>query len=573
MKNDKSRCWSLSIGTVLGIFIILYFIRCSVEYPFDADNFMGIRCGEALWKAGALIAKDPFSWVPDGLKPPWVNSQWLSYLILYLVHGISGFTGILVLKTIVYGGGYLFLFLYARRKYGLLPALVALLAGFYVGRWFLSPRAMMYTAFFFPMLMFLMLKIQEQSIRPYHYAVLPLMFLLWSCLHGGSFIGLFLMGLSLLITMISEMWSSKTGRMAIFLRHLLLFSLCIAATVLIAPYGLLMISFMGDFLGRSIHHTIPELTSPLLRLRFNAHFFLITLAAVAGLIAVFIKTRKTPGALEIFFFIFWLAGSLKAVRNMQIYGIAAIPLFAFVIGSIPLFFDKARLQEISRRLSGNLQRIYDLAKLVALVLIIVSFTVKMIEIFPSEEAMARPYSYPGLRAFLNDNDLPRDIHCRELLGDYLIYSVYPRCRVSLDGRLGLAYGVQYMREFYDSMNDRSLLKAFLDKFGIDLIACEPYYDYLGDDPGWVLVYKAEGISLYLRNSEKYSGLIRKFNEDLLSYPDTTEVNFFLYKHCAEKKNYPSAKKYLLRLLVASPDEKILWEHLQILNSKLGIPSK
>ncbi len=571
MKCRSKKDYSLSIELILALAAVLYFIKCSLDFPFDPDLFAMVKWGEALWNNGVIHVHYPYSWVPDSCRVPWVDYEWLCHVVLYLIQKTTGFAGTILLKTLLYAISFFTLFWYARKTYGLMPALVALLVALYLGRWFLSPRPMSYTAAFFPILTYLLISLQARSPGWKDFIVFPLLFIVWENFHGGFFVGLIFMALAVIVLSAVTIRKSadKKEINSRTCKLLALWALCIIMTLFCTPYGSRLFMYVIDFFTtRPIFmQSASDMASPLGRIAFNAHYFVITAVTTVLLAVLLFKGRKKITPIELLAYFFWLLCSMKAVRNMQLFSTAAIPVLAFIIAEAGSALEHLKAYRYIVTLSGRKHFIIESLKLALLSILLIYSAFYMSTMDLSGKNQEKAMFPTSLKDFLLHNRLPSRLFNHDILGDYFIFYLYPQYLVSFDSGWNNIYSDRYFIEIHQAFHDKRAFHAFVDKYDLDTVVI--HYKYYGDfiaaDPSWIIVYEGENCRVFLRNCERNQEIIDRFRNDRLNYPDTFEVNAFLYRSHLEMKHYAISRKYLIRLIIEKPDEESLREQLPILN--------
>jgi len=569
---EKRYKFDLSIETILIIVALLLIIKYNFDFPLDADVHFVIKSGEEIWQTGGFPLYDSFSWVPLELKVPYINVEWLSCLLLYLLYNKGGFLLITIYKIFIYGLGYFILFSFARKKYGLLPASIAIITGIYLGRWFLSPRALMHSAVLFPLVTYMLLYDEEKPFNKKFFLYLPLIFLIWTNLHGAFLIGLVYVYPGFLINYYFKAKNMEyKEKQKLFLSYLLLMILCLIITF-ITPYGSKIFwKTLVYFTPASIKIFLKlntEYQSPLSYIKIFDYYFIITLPV--SIIMLIYSSRRFHFKLspvELYTFIFFLAISLKAVRNIQLFSIACIPIYAFIIGNTIEICKKHNFLNKNLIPSGKLSYIFISIKIICLFFILFHFATVLTRTDPTGKRLEQKLFPTNLKQFLIKNSLPSHLYNHEIIGCYLLFHLYPQYKVSIDTRDRLVYSPEYYLEFNASLHDTEKLIKFLDKYEIDVSIIDLKYHphLLENHPDWFLLYKEGRYLLYIRNNEKNKKIIKDFKNDKLYYPDIYECDAFLYLNFIDSKDYRKARKYIKKLIQYYPEDKNLRDYLRELN--------
>jgi hypothetical protein len=86
-------------------------------------------------------------------------------------------------------------------------------------------------------------------------------------------------------------------------------------------------------------------------------------------------------------------------------------------------------------------------------------------------------------------------------GEYALWTLYPRCRVALDGRYETVYPDVVCQEFFDFIYARGQWRRFLERYPPDLVLLNPQspvFPLLLVEPGWRLAYRDLGCGLFVR---------------------------------------------------------------------------
>jgi hypothetical protein len=81
---------------VIAVVMSLALYRFSLTVA-DPDLWGHIKFGETVWKAGKVAVPDPFSYLTAGRL--WLNHEWLSEVVFYLVFAAAGPAGLIVMKA------------------------------------------------------------------------------------------------------------------------------------------------------------------------------------------------------------------------------------------------------------------------------------------------------------------------------------------------------------------------------------------------------------------------------------------------------------------------------------------
>ena len=117
-----------------------------------------------------------------------------------------------------------------------------------------------------------------------------------------------------------------------------------------------------------------------------------------------------------------------------------------------------------------------------------------------------PKSYPASALSMIARDPGARVFAPDQWGDYIIYRLYPRTRVLVDGRSDF-YGPDFVQKSVDVLNVKYGWEQTLDKFGVNTILLPPSMPLAGalkECSRWPLVYD-DGVALVFRSASRTMG--------------------------------------------------------------------
>ena len=171
----------------------------------DPDLFARVAMGRLVISQNAVPRIDPFSFTP--VLPKWIDHEWLSGLVFYLVSQGLGDTGLILLKlglafatvTCVLGISFRYFPLQPARS---LWIIVCLLQG--ASAWTSTIRCQAFTYLFIPLLFAAILEYRTFG-RRFLLALSPIMAIPWANMHGGYTLGVVILAV-LAFTSSRERW-------------------------------------------------------------------------------------------------------------------------------------------------------------------------------------------------------------------------------------------------------------------------------------------------------------------------------------------------------------------------------
>jgi hypothetical protein len=253
-ERKAEKIWLKILLVVFYLFIFAVLLRNSFAY-LDPDFGWHLKMGEQTWKTLAVPDINHEDYTLFGTH--WVDHEWLAEVLIYLACHYFGyvvlsiFFALLVLVALL-------IQLHFTRKYflandrGLLLALILQGFGVYACDPHLGIRIQELTILGLLILSIIIYSYNKNKNYRILFWLIPL-FILWTSLHGGFLIGLFILGLFSAVKAL-ELWSSrkfpvrfldygnvlKGKQIGIFAG----FSFLAAAATLVNPYGLKLYEFL-----------------------------------------------------------------------------------------------------------------------------------------------------------------------------------------------------------------------------------------------------------------------------------------------------------------------------------------
>ncbi len=120
---------------------------------------------------------------------------------------------------------------------------------------------------------------------------------------------------------------------------------------------------------------------------------------------------------------------------------------------------------------------------------------------PEADNIPGQYYPVGAVAYLEAHQLSGNLLTEFGWGEYLIWTLYPRCRVALDGRYETVYPPHVAQNFFNFIHQKGNSRQFLDDFPPDLVLlapCSRACALISSLPGWRQVYADTGSALFVR---------------------------------------------------------------------------
>lgn len=455
----------------------------------DADTGWHIRTGEWILANGRVPVADLYSFSKPG--QPWFAWEWLTDVLYAILHGWYGWKGLLLLSACILSAFGVVLFRHTIWK-GTNPfvALIFCLLSIGASTSHFLARPHTITLLAFTVCMWLIDADRSKGGNRIWWMV-PLV-ALWVNLHGG-FLGMIAcLGLLCAGTAVENFLEGRIKgtppdyRLA--RRYGVLFAACAGATLL-NPYGWRLHQHVASYLRSDwIRENIREFLAPRFRSESDLQFEILLFA---GLITVpwLLARRQIVPALWI---LFWAHNALTTVRHIALFGIVATPwialfvsdLVARLISTVPRASVAGILQQLAADITPACRR--STFWMVAPILILGVLPNARVgwptdfpkQKFPVDMVASHTDKLSGGRLLTQDQ-----------WADYVIYRLYPRQRVFIDGRsdfYGSAIGNDYIAVTQGLPNWESVLK----QYNFDRVLCPvkwPLYSLLRMHPQWRLV--------------------------------------------------------------------------------------
>lgn len=446
--SSTRRAWYAAIATLVMAFVF----RVVSRTVADPDLWGHVLFGMEHLRTGELARTDPYSYLTA--SHPWINHEWLAELVFGWLFVTFGSTGLLVAKVLVATLliGVLYLHLNRSGLDTLRAGVVIILVAVLLTTGLAPVRPQIFTLVFF---LFVVLVLVSAE-RGRHRALwsLPLVFALWVNFHGGVLAGLGVVGIwcaSHLVLGLRSHRARLEGTSLPVRTAVALPILCGLAT-LVNPYGW----ELPAFLLRTATVPRPEIMEwqPLELWSMNGAFYL----AIASLVwAAAIRAPKRGWTPNVPLLV--LAGVLTvlpllALRHLQLFALGTPALLAR-----PLALAWSRRPAAVGAESRPRPAVAVLIGGLAVVVTVSSLpNLRCIQIDP-ERTMAFPVQ---ATAWLADAGLSGNLLVAFGWGEYAIWHLQPRMRVSMDGRRETVYPDSIYRMYLRFQNGFGEWDSFLE---------------------------------------------------------------------------------------------------------------
>jgi len=454
----------------------------------DTDFWWHLKTGQYIFEHHALPVPDPFAYTTSMGGPAYsgeertryfnLTHEWLTQWLLYAIYRAAGFRGVVVVRAAMLTAfcGIAGLIAYRRcggfyRALGVALAAAGVAAGFALDRPFIVTFVLLGAT----------IAILEFNRRLW---LLPLVLAIWANCHGGSFLGWVVMGAYSAEAIFLRLWKKPLADDR---------RLWIVCAVSIAVSGLnpngyripwILAAYRNSYLtSRLIEWAPPSLWPP--------HWYGVLLFAAA---AVLVWARRRVRLVDWMLFAAFTAAALTASRNVILIGLLAPILLASYLPqwkrAIPAALDWAAAAVVLGWLTAGIA--------------LGSFF----------QLRANDWKWPsGAADFLLAHHVQQLMFNTYEYGGYLIWRLWPRERVFIDGRsLNESVFLDYARILYnhDESGGKSA-QELLDQYGVEIILMNGFEYTTGNvyllapalaDPRqteWKLVYGDPEAMVFMRH--------------------------------------------------------------------------
>lgn len=497
------------LPSISDILFVILFLTLSF-YPKnglldDGDTGYHIRAGEFILANLTIPIQDIFSFHTPPI--PWTTHEWLSEVIMALLHRAFGLTGVVIFFSFLISLVYTLLFRTirtAKNNIILSLAIVLLVMVSSTLHWLARPHIFSHILF---VIWYFVISAYNSRNKNYLW-ILPLSMVLWVNLHGGFIAGFILLGVYLIGNLVKSFTSQVELRRLLRNRTIVL-SLITGLSLLsslINPFGYHILLFPFKLVSnRYLMDHVSEFISP------NFHEPTPFKYLIFLMIAVFSLSREKLDIIELLLIIIFL--------NMALYSARHIPLFAIIVAPILLRQSEKVLNERSgifvdflKRKSELIASIDKTAKgyvwptVAILFVVLCAFAGKVEYKFDAEKMPVAAVE------FLKREPIKGNMFNNDEFGDYIIYAAWPNYMVFFDGRSDM-YGIERLKEYSKVIHIEEGWEKVFEKYDIDWI----FFDansilsrVLIKDNEWRLIYADKIANIFVRNIPEYYYLVEKY---------------------------------------------------------------
>jgi hypothetical protein len=445
----------------------------------DPDLWGHIRFGQDMLRAGSIIRADTYSYRTAGQT--WINHEWLSEVIFAGINDRTGPRGLIVFKVFI---SLLILGLcHAHlRRHGLgafrsVCLLLLMSIPFRMGLGTIRPQ--IFTYLFFLLELLLLEKAEEG--HEYRLWALPILFAAWVNLHGGVLAGVGTLGLWIAVRLVERLGDTagSPNRKLGAVVHLGLVGIACGLALLLNPYG----AELAPFLLRTATVPRPEIVewAPLGLISLPGLLYLVLLAiGISGLVGSGLP-RKTESIV-----LFSVMAVLPLVSNRH------YPLFALTL----VVLAGEPIASVATRWGGRAGLRPGLSRVVPALALAVCVLLIGVTLPRFGCIRVDPFYFPfpaRAVALLKRGGAGGNMAVPFDWGEYVIWHLGPRVKVSIDGRRETVYSDEVYRQSRDFARGtgvwNALLKAAPPTDWVLAPNGSPTANLLSQMDGWLPLYQ------------------------------------------------------------------------------------
>jgi hypothetical protein len=506
VRRPSTRNWrEIGILCLLGSVLFYVFSRTSA----DPDLWGHIRFGQDLWQTGQIAREDIYSYLTGDQL--WINHEWLAEAIFYLAFATGGPAGLIAFKS---GLALLILaFLYWQLRQQIAHPLHAaiLTGGFSLSLipYLAIVRPQAFTFLIFLLVLIVLRRAERGELR--WLWIGPMLLAFAVNVHGGVLAagGVFflwlLLHLSAAVLRERSLIAIATGPNRVIVGV----ALASVVAMLLNPYGIHLLFF----LLRTATVPRPEI----------AEWHPITLASAEGLVYVFFLVlaltglifsgrERSPVLITLFTCTAFLP--LIAARHMPLFGLACAVLTAEHVADV---WQRALPP---RAVPGHDAAHGSWFVAVSLITAIVIVGASLPN-FQCIRVDRRKTAFPVRAvALLKQSNVGGNMAVHFDWGEYVLWHLGPRIKVSIDGRRETVYSRGPYAEnllFTSGLGDwDGILKK--SETHLALVSKEfPVFNLMKLKPGWTLVYEDPMSGIFVRQGSALEDRIRLIKEPDVSH--------------------------------------------------------
>jgi hypothetical protein len=491
----------LTTRQLLVAILFVAIFAMAMRQPADTDTWWHLKTGQLIWERGQWLHTDPFSHTVAG--QPVLYPQ-LAQALLWPVYETTGLRGLAFLLATTVTGAFVFVYIQcAGRPYvAAFATLLAAVASSVI--WVMRPHLL--TLLLASILAYLLHRYKQSANARWLWPI-PLLITLWVNSHGGFVVAFILMGCYLVGETLNRFTCSTLTPYRI--RPLLTVMAVSVPAILLNPNTVEMVPYALQTIRiGALQDFIQEWASPDFHsLQFHPFIWLLLLT----LLAMGLSRERADWSDLALIGIFGYMGFVAA-RNIALFALVVPPVLSrhTVSALDDLATENPRLSwlgALTHTLSPRPGHTQIVINTLLLLLVVLSAGAKIgTELVSMEDPAAWGTELPlAAVGYLQKHDLPGKMFNTYNWGGYLLWSLYPKDLVFVDGRTDLyAFNSHVLEDYVKVHWLRPGWRQVLDDYQIGYVITENtgLLDVtLAGTEGWDLVHQDDVAVIYRRAEE------------------------------------------------------------------------
>ncbi len=481
-------------------FLLIGYVSPAV---FDFDLGRHLLFGRLMVENKEIINTNLLSYTNTDFR--YINSHWLSEIVLYLIHNSWGHVGLIVFSTILGSGSLAVLFFFAKKRVPLVALAITLpiVVSFVVLRADIRPELFSYL--FTSIFITVLYKNREKPTR-WLWLLAPLQ-AMWVNMHIYFAVGPFL-----IILFLAESFFCSGKKLTQNGKGFLYAFISTSLASLLNPnhiFGALNPIFFSRNYGYSVDENKSFWT---IAQEFNPQLLFPYLGLLGALALLMVRYRKRLMPIEIVIVSIFGIASVLAYRNFFLF----IYLAFFTFARVASFALEDIWRSLKRNTSTFHAEIIQIAGLVLLCLTIFSFSMG-VGAYVGGLGLAKVERGKSAVDFFIDNKLEGPIYNGIEFGQYLASRLYPDHLVYVDGRPEAYPSEFFSTRYTPSHQDPVVFQQEDERYNFNVAfiyllhgKIPPITNHLIQSNDYVLVYFRPPILLFVKNTPKNQSLIDKY---------------------------------------------------------------
>lgn len=534
--------------TFLLILLSIIIIGWTLSPLRNDDFWLHLKTGEYILSNLSIPEYDIFLNTPP--TTPWIIHSWLSTVIFELIHATGGIKAIIYLKSICIFAGFVLIFLMCRKftcntaLSGVTTAIIFLITAHRIT----LCRPIFFSYMLFP-LFYLLLEGYYDTRRKSYLYILPAIIFIWANLHGGFLTGIFLLFSFSAGKLIDIHIQNRSWKMPGSPRRLAKATgLCLLASFL-TPYTYRIYTHTFSFLYPTAYTGGNSEWAPIIIEQSKLYIAYIGVTILITILSI----RRIRFSILFPFLLF----TAMAILKSRFIFYSTVCAGYLLCSDFPYFMQmiaplRAKIPSVARSITH-----YGIYVALIAALGYTAHGIHRQGLLFHPEISRSAYPFGAVQFLEKYHPECKMLNYREW-GGFLIYRLYPRYQVFIDGRVPEAAGA-VTRAYEAVAETHPNYTEYLDSFGIDIVVANyTVFRRSANDPiqliayhsDWRLVYWDDNALIYLRNTEKNADVIAQHEYQIMvpaTYSDpfrTREFDLALEECKRAVEEYPSEKAYV-----------------------------